>query len=277
MLRVFSFLIAVYLLSPTVLVAIMSFGDAGSFHFPPRSFGFAVYQSYFDSGPWLVATYNSVLIAILCSIAVLVLVVPAAMAQARYRYRGQEMLNTLLMLPIIVPPVVSAVAYYGFLSPLGLTSSILGMVIAHTALALPVTYLVVSASMKGFDLNLERAAMISGASRVRALFHVTFPVLRPGLLVGALFAFLYSFNESAVSIFIAGRNAETLPKRMFGSILTDTDPVIAVVSTLVTGATLLGAVIWLLAQSKTWRSAINWPMGTHAELDRPTVKAGGLV
>ncbi len=105
------------------------------------------------------------------------------------------------------------------------------MIIAHSVLSIPVAFLVISAALKGFDRNLERAAMSAGAGPLRTFFWVTLPVLRPGILVGALFAFLHSFNEAVVAIFIAGRDAATLPKKMFESIRLESDPVIAVVST----------------------------------------------
>jgi putative spermidine/putrescine transport system permease protein len=107
-------------------------------------------------------------------------------------------------------------------------------------LSIPVAFLVIAAALKGFDRNLERAAMSAGAGPLRTFFWVTLPVLRPGILVGALFAFLHSFNEAVVAIFIAGRDASTLPKKMFESIRLESDPVIAVVSTLLTGAIFVG-------------------------------------
>ena len=105
------------------------------------------------------------------------------------------------------------------------------MIIAHSVLSIPVAFLVIAAALKGFDRNLERAAMSAGAGPLRTFLWVTLPVLRPGILVGALFAFLHSFNEAVVAIFIAGRDASTLPKKMFESIRLESDPVIAVVST----------------------------------------------
>jgi putative spermidine/putrescine transport system permease protein len=107
----------------------------------------------------------------------------------------------------------------------------------------PVAFLVIAAALKGFDRNLERAAMSAGAGPLRTFFFVTLPVLRPAILIGALFAFLHSFNEAVVAIFIAGRDASTLPKKMFEAIRLESDPVIAVVSTLLTGAVLLGVLI----------------------------------
>jgi putative spermidine/putrescine transport system permease protein len=146
----------------------------------------------------------------------------------------------LMMAPLIVPHVVAALAYYGYLSALRLNGTIPGVVLAHGLLAVPIAFLVVSATLKGFDRNLERAAMSAGAGPMRTFLWVTLPVLRPGMMVAALFAFLFSFNEAVVSIFIAGRGATTLPKKMFESIRLEADPVIAVVSSLLIGAVLLG-------------------------------------
>jgi putative spermidine/putrescine transport system permease protein len=152
--------------------------------------------------------------------------------------------------PVIVPAVVSALGYYGFLSVVRLTGTFAGMVIAHTVLSIPIAFLVIAAALKGFDRNLERAAMSAGAGPLRTFFWVTLPVLRPGILVGALFAFLHSFNEAVVAIFIAGRDASTLPKKMFESIRLESDPVIAVVSTLLTGAVLVGVLISLFFRQR---------------------------
>ena len=105
--------------------------------------------------------------------------------------------------------------------------------------------------------NLERAAMSAGAGPLRTFLWVTLPVLRPGILVGALFAFLHSFNEAVVAIFIAGRDAATLPKRMFESIRLESDPVIAVVSTLLTGAVLLGVLVSLLFRQRPVQRLVN--------------------
>src|SRR5262249_49278861 len=160
---------------------------------------------------------------------------PVAFGFVRYRFYGKSTLNLVMMLPIIVPAVVSALGYYSFLSPLRLVGTPVGMIVAHSVLSIPLAFLAISAALQGFALNLERAARGAGAGPLRTFLWVTLPVLRPGMLVGALFAFLHSFNEAVVAIFIAGRDASTLPKKMFESIRLESDPVIAVVSTLLTG------------------------------------------
>jgi putative spermidine/putrescine transport system permease protein len=231
---VISIVAALFLALPLVVTIPMSFSAIPSFQFPPTSYSFRYYQEYFTDPDWIDVTYNSFLIAALTTVLTLAIVIPSAMGIVRYRSRLGKQVNILVMLPMMMPHVVSALAFYSFLSQIGMNGSILGMVLAHTTLAIPVSFLVIAALMKGFDYNLERAAMSSGAGPYRTFFYVTFPVLRPGILVAALFAFLSSFNEAVVSIFIAGRNASTLPKKMFESIRLDTDPTLAVVSTLLT-------------------------------------------
>ena len=236
-------LVALFLLLPIVIVVPMSFSTAISFEFPPPGYSLGYYAKFFTSEEWLEPTLNSLVIALGATALTMLLVVPAAFGYVRYRFRGKALVNLLMMAPLIVPHVVSALAYYGFLGRARLTGTHLGVIVAHGVLAVPVAFLVISATLKGFDRNLERAAMSSGAGPLRTFFHVTLPVLRPGMLVGALFAFLSSFNEAVVVIFIGGRGAATLPKKMYESIRLESDPVIAVVSTLLVSAVVLGVLV----------------------------------
>src|SRR6516165_50191 len=236
-------LAAIFLVAPMAIIVPMSFSKAISFEFPPPGYWTGYYVQYFSSHSWLEATANSFIIAFASMALTLVAALPAAFGFVRYRFHGKSMLNLVMMLPIIVPAVVSALGYYSFLGPLHLVGTHAGMIVAHSVLSIPVAFLVVAAALKGFDRNLERAAMSAGAGPLRTFLWVTLPVLRPAILVGALFAFLHSFNEAVVAIFIAGRDASTLPKKMFESIRLESDPVIAVVSTLLTGAVLLGVLI----------------------------------
>jgi len=210
---------ALFLLAPILIVVPMSFSTAISFAFPPPGYWLGYYAKYFTSEEWLEPTLNSLIIALGAMTLTMLLVVPAAFGYVRYRFRGKSLVNLLIMAPLIVPHVVSALAYYGFLGRAKLTGTLLGVMVAHGMLAVPVAFLVISATLKGFDQNLERAAMSSGAGPFRTFVHVTLPVLRPGMLVGALFAFLSSFNEAVVAIFIGGRGAVTLPKKMYESTL----------------------------------------------------------
>ena len=244
-------LAALFLVAPMAIIVPMSFSTAISFEFPPPGYWTGYYAQYFSSHAWLDATANSFIIATGSMVFTLAVALPAAFGFVRYRFYGKSTLNLLMMLPVIVPAVVSALGYYGFLSLLRLTGTHAGMIVAHSVLSIPIAFLVISAALKGFDRNLERAAMSAGAGPLRTFLWVTLPVLRPGILVGALFAFLHSFNEAVVAIFIAGRDASTLPKKMFESIRLESDPVIAVVSTLLTGAVLAGVLVALFLRPRT--------------------------
>jgi putative spermidine/putrescine transport system permease protein len=235
-----AWLAAIFLVAPMAIIVPMSFSSAVSFEFPPPGYWLGYYRQYFDSEAWLAATANSFVIALGSMVFTLLVAIPAAFGFVRYRFYGKSAFNLMMMLPVIVPAVVSALGYYGFLSRAYLVGTHAGMIIAHSVLSIPIA----------FDRNLERAAMSAGAGPLRTFFYVTLPVLRPGILVGALFAFLHSFNEAVVALFIAGRDASTLPKKMFESIRLESDPVIAVVSTLLTGAIFVGVLVSLLFRQR---------------------------
>jgi putative spermidine/putrescine transport system permease protein len=248
-------LVAIFLVAPLAIIVPMSFSTAISFEFPPPGYWLGYYARYFQSASWLDATANSFVIALGSMTLTMAVSLPAAFGYVRYRFPGRSAMNLFVMLPLIVPGVVSALGYYGFLGRVHLVGTRTGVIVAHSVLSIPVAFLVISAALKGFDRDLERAAYSAGAGPLRTFLWVTFPVLRPGLLIGALFAFLHSFNEAVVAIFIAGRDASTLPKKMFESIRLESDPVLAVVSTLLTGAVLAGVLISLCVRQRSANAA----------------------
>lgn len=229
---VFAVIVGAFLVAPLFIVVPMSFSTAPSFAFPPPGYWLGYYRAFFESESWFNSVINSLIIASVTTVFTLSIVVPAAIGFVRYRFRGAGLFNIMLMSPLITPHIMAALAYYSFLAKLGILGTHLGVVIAHTILTVPICFLCICAALKGFDTNLERAAMSMGAGPLRTFWLVTFPLLRPGLLVGALFTFLYSFEEPVVALFISGREAATMPKKMFESIQLDADPIIAVVSTL---------------------------------------------
>lgn len=248
--KVLAIVVAFFLIAPLAIIVPMSFGSSGSLEFPPRNFGFVYYENFLTNPDWLVPARNSFIVAASTMVLTLLLAIPAAYGFIRYRFLGRGMLNLIMMLPLLVPQVVSALGYYTFLASLRINGTLPGVVIAHTALALPVAFLVLCAAFKGFDQTLERAAMSMGATPIRIFVEVVFPILRPSILVAALFSFLQSFNESVVIIFIGGREASTLPKKMFESIRVDSDPTIAVISTILTLVVLVSIVVGVALQRK---------------------------
>lgn len=235
--------IGAFIGAPMLIVVPMSFSDSQSFAFPPTGYWWGYYKAYFNNELWTTPTINSAIIATITMIVTMALVIPASFSIVRFKFFGRSFVNFLLMLPLMVPHIVLALAYYSFFGPIGLVNTHAAVVIAHTCLSVPLAFLIVSATLKGFDRNLERAAMSAGAGPFQTFWHVTLPVLRPGFLVASLFAFIHSFDETVVAIFIAGRDASTLPRKMYESVRLETDPVLAVVSTLLFTLVLAGTVI----------------------------------
>ncbi|MBS0249080.1 MAG: ABC transporter permease [Proteobacteria bacterium] len=233
----------IFIVAPLLIVVPMSFSDARSLQFPPPGYWLGYYHAYFTDIRWLRPTFNSIIIASGVTVLTMALVVPATFALVRHRFAGKSMANVMLMMPLAVPHIVMAIGYYAYLGKFGLVQTHLGVILAHTCLSVPIAFLVLSANLKGFDRTLERAAQSLGASPMRTFIHVTLPILKPSLIISALFAFIQSFDETVVAIFISGRNAETLPRKMFDSIRQEADPVIAVVSTLLFVLVLAGIVV----------------------------------
>lgn len=248
LLRLLGIAVVIFIAAPLVIVALMSFSNSESLQFPPPGYWLGYYRAYFTDMNWLRPTFNSVIIGAATMMLTMVLVVPATFALVRHRFAGKSIADLMMLTPLAVPHIVMAIGYYSFLGELRLVQTHLGVVLAHTCLSVPIAFLVLSANLKGFDPMLERAALSLGASPARTFIHIVLPILRPGLIISALFAFVQSFDETVVAIFISGRNAETLPRKMFDSIRQEADPVIAVISTL-----LFVAVLLALVAPAAWR------------------------
>lgn len=243
---ILGWLVAIFVAAPLVVVVPISFSDAVSLEFPPPGWSLRWYRHYFSDPRWIDPTINSLIIACGVTVVTMALVTPAAFALVRYRFGGKGAVNLLLMLPLVVPHIVIAIGYYAFLADIRLLHSFPGVILAHTALSVPVAFLVLTASLKGFDRTLERAAMSLGAPPWQVFRHVTVPVLWPGFAAAALFAFVQSFDETVVAIFVSGADSQTLPRKMFDAIRMQADPVIAVVSTLLFGVVALLALAAML-------------------------------
>jgi putative spermidine/putrescine transport system permease protein len=242
LLIVLGIIAVLFIAAPLAIVVPMSLSNARSLQFPPPGYWWGYYEAYFTDMRWLRPTYNSLIIAAGTAALTMLLVVPATFALVRHRFAGKSIADLMLLTPLAVPHIVMAVGYYSYFGAIGIVQTHLGVILAHTCLSVPIAFLVLSANLKGFDRTLERAAQSLGASPWRTFIHVTLPILKPGLVISALFAFVQSFDETVVAIFISGRDAATLPRKMFDSIRQEADPVIAVVSTLLFVLVLIGIV-----------------------------------
>ncbi|QMV65713.1 ABC transporter permease [Pseudomonas berkeleyensis] len=231
--------IAAFLLLPIVFIVLLSFGSSQWLVFPPPGWTLKWYEQFFSNPDWMQAAYTSLKVALLTTVCALALGLPCAFALVRGRFPGRELLYALFTLPMIVPLVIIAVAVYALFLKLGYTGTLLAFVISHVIVALPFTIISIINSLKLFDHSIEDAAVICGASRVQAIVKVTFPAIRPGMMAGALFAFLVSWDEVVLSVMMASPNLQTLPVKMWTTLRQDLTPVIAVASTLLIGLSLL--------------------------------------
>ena len=236
-LRILAGAVLGYLILPIVIVVPLSFSSGTYLRFPPPGFGLRWYWNFFERADWIDAAWLSMEIGLAVTLLATMLGTPAALALVRSRFRGRELVNAFIISPLIVPAIIVAIGIYFFYARLGMIGNPISLVIAHSCLAVPFVVINVSATLYGFDERLEYAAMSLGATRWRTFWQVTFPIIRPGVLAGALFAFITSFDELVVALFVSGTTAVTLPRKMWESIQFEIDPTIAAVSTMLVAVT----------------------------------------
>ena len=224
-------LVYAFLLLPLLIVFPISFSSAQYLQFPPPGWSLQWYGRYLNSPNWLTPTWLSLKVAVATTILSLLVGVPLAFGLSRARFWGRDALEKLTAAPIIVPTIVLSIAIYGLFANLKLIGVWYGIALAHTLLALPFVVVVVVAGLRDFDVHQELAALGLGASRWRAVWHVTLPQIRPSLVSAAFLAFISSFDELVIAMFLGGSNM-TLPKKMFDNIRMEIDPTIAAISAL---------------------------------------------
>jgi putative spermidine/putrescine transport system permease protein len=224
--------ILVFLALPIVVVMVVSFSSATYLTFPPPAFGLRWYGTYFASDDWLRSTWLSLWVAASVVALATVLGTLAALGIARLPKALFVLTSALILSPLIVPVIVVAIGIYYAFARYGLVGTPAGLILAHTCLAVPFVVTSVSASLAGVNPRIEQAALSLGATPIGTFFQVTLPLIRPGILAGALFAFITSFDELVVALFLSGSGAVTLPRRMWDDLLYQIEPTIAAVSTL---------------------------------------------
>ncbi|MFT4038167.1 MAG: ABC transporter permease [Thermomicrobiales bacterium] len=224
-------IILIYLVFPVFVVVPVSFSSAKYLQFPPPGWSLQWYQNYFERPGWVPATWVSIRVAIVTAILATTLGTAASLALVRGKFPGKAAVNSFMVSPLVVPAIIVAIGIYFVYAQFRLVGNQLGLILAHTALALPFVVTNVSATLQGFDERLEYAAMNLGANRWQTFWRVTLPIIRPGVFAGALFAFITSFDELIVALFISGSGAVTLPRKMWDSLRQEIDPTIAAVST----------------------------------------------
>lgn len=226
-----------FLVAPTLVIVPMSFTASNSLTFPPEGFSVRWYEKMVTDPQWSTGFVNSAQVAFLTAILATVLGTLAALGTVRGRFPGRGAVNALILTPLIVPVIIVAIGMFAIFVRWKLSGSIVGLVLAHTALAMPFVVVNVATSLRTIDRNLELAAQSLGANPSRTFSRITLPLILPGVLAGGLFAFITSWDEVVVSIFLTSARFRTLPVEMWEQVRQVVDPTVAAVATTVLAVT----------------------------------------
>jgi len=224
--------ISLYLLLPICLIVLLSFGSSRWLAFPPPSWTLRWYAEFWSNPQWINSLLTSLQVAVVVTILSVVLGTLAAFALVRGSFRGRSFVRIFLVTPMVLPVVVLGIGLYSLSLRLGFNGTFLGLVCAHLILALPFAVIVVSNSLQGFDKSIEDAAVISGASRLKAVQLVTLPSIRLGIMGAAVFSFLASWDEVVLAIFMSSPRLQTFPVLIWTTLRQDLTPVVAAASSL---------------------------------------------
>jgi putative spermidine/putrescine transport system permease protein len=241
----FAALVAGFLVLPLLAVIPAAFNDRSFILLPPTAWSTRWWGAFFADASWRRALATSLEVAACATLLATGLGTAAALGLERLGGRLRSVLLAVFVGPVVVPTIVLAVALYATARSLGLVGTLLALVIAHTMLALPYAALNVGVSLRALDARLLLAAAGLGAGPWRVFRTVTLPLILPGVLGGAIFAFVTSFDEVVLSVFLAGPGVKTLPVRIWEEIRVELTPVIAVAATLMMALALAG---WAIAR-----------------------------
>lgn len=240
----FNGMIVLFLILPFIAIIPMSFSSAMFLTYPPPGFSMKWFAQFFSNPEWNSAMRLSFEVALAATFLSLVLGTSAALGfDKKISVKKIALIRMLfiglIISPAVCPVVVAAVAKLMFFLDLGLYDTILGLIIAHTVLAVPFVFISVASTLNNVDRFIEKAALNLGASKAQTFFRITLPLIRPGILIGAVFAFMNSFNEIVVTVFITGSNTITLSRKLWNGIQYEIDPMVTVVSTLIVAFSIL--------------------------------------
>ena len=235
----------ILLVTPTLIVIPMSFSESQYLEFPPETWSTRWYGHYFGSSEWMLATRTSFKAAFFTMLVATPVGVLAAYGLYASKTRFVRVAFVLMVTPMMVPVVLVAIgAFYAYVQ-MKILYTITGLVLAHTVLALPLVVIVTGSALKSYDMSQEEAARSLGAPRWKAFLTVTLPQIRFAVVTSALLAFLTSFDEVVVAMFISGGDNPTLTRNMFNALRDQIDPTIASISTIMILVTTL---MMILAQ-----------------------------
>src|SRR5271155_1834637 len=229
-LRIYVGTMCVWLLAPIVIVVILAFSGDGYLHFPPSSLSLQWFTRFFGDIQGQRAMLSSLIIGAIACVVSTTIGFFCAYAFLRVEFPGKKLLLSLMLTPIIVPNIITAIAMYYLAGKLHLIGNLLWLGLCHAVIAMPIVLLILLSALHAVDPNLERAALGLGSGRTRVFFRVVLPIALPGVMSAALFAFLASFDELLISAFLSGVRTQTRPVRIWNSLNLQVEPTIAAVS-----------------------------------------------
>ena len=238
-LAVFHWLFAIFMLAPLAMVVLVSFTDKGYISMPFDGASWRWYRAILQASDFVEAFWRSLALAAGSATLATLVALPAGMAIAWHRFRGREAMLGLLLSPLMVPHVVLGIALLRFLTQIGGSGTLWGLTAAHTVLVLPYVLRLVVAAATGFDRSVAQAAESLGAPSWTVFRRIELPLIVPGVAGGWLIAFINSFDELTMSIFVASASTQTLPVKMYNHIANTIDPLLASISTVLIVLTLV--------------------------------------
>lgn len=251
-----------FIVLPVLMMFPLSLESGPILRFPPQKLSLHWYRDYLASETWLASTILSLEVALCASAIATVTGTLAAVGLARTRPALRTVGYLVLMSPIFLPTIVVAIAVYGVYASLHLIGTPVALILAHAVLTLPLVALNVAAALATAPPSLEEAAMSLGASPAATLLQITLPLVRKGIAAGAIFAFLVSFDEVVIAMFLSGTQAVTLPKRMLDAIFYEISPMLAAISALLVVANVVLAAFALAA----WRPSGRGPASPRSDV-----------
>lgn len=260
--RALCLLVLGFLILPIVIIIPMSFTSGNLLVFPIPGFSLRWYESLAEGDAWIDAAKNSLTIAVASTALSMTLGTMAAAGLVRARFALRPVVIGLILSPVLIPIVITAVGMYFFFVSVGLSGTYAGLILAHAALGVPFVVITVLASLDGFDNNLVRAAASLGAPPLTAFRRITLPIIFPGVASGGLFAFVTSFDEIVVTLFLAAPDQRTLPRQIFSGVREYVSPGIAAVATVLILLSVALLVTIQLLQSRSRKLMRKSTLGT---------------
>ncbi|RGL39385.1 ABC transporter permease [Paenibacillus polymyxa] len=226
----FSLLVFIFLLGPLLIISVTSFEPGTVLKFPPQGFSLRWYENIFEVDLFMSTFKTSIVVSLLGNILALLIGMPAAYALSRFSFRGKDVLNALFLSPLLIPGIVLGFTLLRYLIIVYHLPVYAGLLIGHTVIMLPFIIRVIASSLSNFDFAIEEAALSLGAGRLETFFKVVLPNIRSGIIAAILIAFLESFNNVDISVFMTGPGFSTLPIQMLTYVENYFDPTIAAIS-----------------------------------------------